>query len=324
MKSEAKHTGSCLVPSPSSRYSILHNLQPPSSMALASLLNPKCSIKQLSVFIIPRISSSLFSSLCRGREHQSFSPPQQTPPIPKKVPFTVSAHGRTWQDPYHWMSNTNDPDLSHYLTQENSYAEAFMADTHHLQRTLFSEMKSRMPTSISTPPERWGPWLYYQYIPEGKEYPVLCRRLDTEKSGCLNAFLHYARGGFGGEEPLLDWNKIAELYGYVHVGTCRISPDHNFLAYTLDITGSERFMLQIKDLRSGCVVSNIQVDGVVSLAWAQDGNTLFYTIADDNQRPYRVLCTKLGSPDMDDVPVFTESDSSFCVDITSTKDGLCN
>lgn len=71
------------------------------------------------------------------------------------------------------------------------------------------------------------------------------------------------------------------------MGTCRISPDHNFLAYTLDITGSERFMLQIKDLRSGCVVSNIQVDGVVSLAWAQDGNTLFYTIADDNQRPYR-------------------------------------
>lgn len=35
----------------------------------------------------------------------------------------------------------------------------------------------------------------------------------------------------------------------------------------------------------------------------------------------RVLCTKLGCPDMDDVPVFTESDSSFCVDITSTKDG---
>ena len=164
MKSEAKPTGSCLVRSPSSGYSILHNLQPPSSMALASLLNPKCSIKQLSVFLIPHISSSLFSSLCRGREHPSYSPPQQTPPIPKKVPFTVSAHGRTWQDPYHWMSSTNDPDLSHYLTQENSYAEAFMADTHHLQRTLFSEMKSRMPTSISTPPERWGPWFVHSFL----------------------------------------------------------------------------------------------------------------------------------------------------------------
>lgn len=138
----------------------------PSSMALASLLNTKCSIKfkgstlSLSFFLIPHISSSLFSSSSLCKDHP-FSPPQQSPPLPKKDPFTVLAHGKTWQDPYHWMSNTNDPDLSDYLTQENSYAEAFMADTHHLQRTLFSEMKSRMPTSISTPPERWGPWFVH-------------------------------------------------------------------------------------------------------------------------------------------------------------------
>jgi protease II len=36
---------------------------------------------------------------------------------------------------------------------------------------------------------------------------------------------------------------------------------------------------------------------------------------------FRVLFTKLGSDEIDDVPVFTESNSSFCVDITSTKDG---
>lgn len=219
------------------------------------------------------------------------------------------------------MSNTNDPDLSDHLNQENSYTEAFMADTHNLQRTLFSEMKSRMPTTVSTPPERWGPWLYYQYIPEGKEYPVLCRKLESNKSGWVDTFLQYSSGGFGREEILLDWNEIAEQYGYVHVGTCRISPDHNFLAYTLDVTGSEQFMLQIKDLRSGRLFSKLQVDGVVSLAWTQDSSTLFYTQSDDNQRPYRVLCTKLGSDNMDNVPVFTESDSSFCVDITSTKDG---
>lgn len=55
--------------------------------------------------------------------------------------------------------------------------------------------------------------LYYQYIPEGKEYPVLCRRLDTQKSGWMKTFLHYARGGFGREETFLDWNEIAEQYG---------------------------------------------------------------------------------------------------------------
>lgn len=77
------------------------------------------------------------------------------------------------------------------------------------------------------------------------------------------------------------------IAGYVHVGTCRLSPDHNFLAYTLDITGSEQFILQVKDLKNGSIVSRSQADGVVSLAWAQDGSTLFYTISDENQRPYR-------------------------------------
>ncbi|KAK9266777.1 hypothetical protein L1049_012665 [Liquidambar formosana] len=227
-------------------------------MALLSLLNRRCSIKRssfsLNFHLIPAISpSSFFSSLCR-RANPSFTVPSQNPPVPKKLPFTVSAHGRTWQDPYHWMSNTDDPDLTQYLNHENSYAEAFMADTKNLQRTLFSEMTSRMPAKISTPPERWGPWLYHQYIPEGKEYPVLCRRLGTESKAWVKTILNYV-GGFGREEILLDWNEVAKEYGYVHVGTCRVSPDHNFLAYTLDISGDERFILQVKDLRR-CSVQN--------------------------------------------------------------------
>lgn len=218
------------------------------------------------------------------------------------------------------MSNINDPDLTDYLSSENSYAEAFMADTKNLQQKLFSEMTSRIPAEISTIPERWGPWLYYQNIPEGKEYPVLCRKLETERKGWVKTVLSHIRG-LEREEILLDWNEVAQKYGYVHVGTCRVSPDHNFLAYTLDITGDECFMLQIKDLRSGCILPMESANGVVSLAWAQDGATLFYTISDENQRPYRVLCKRLGLEASDDVLIFTESDSSFCVDITSTKDG---
>ncbi|XP_050372148.1 uncharacterized protein LOC126790059 isoform X1 [Argentina anserina] len=292
-------------------------------MALLSfILKQRYSLQRSLTFTsIPNISSTLFSTLCR--DHHPSPPPSPShasPPVPKKVPFTVSAHGRTWQDPYRWMSNTDDPDLSVHLAQENSYADAFMADTHALQRTLLSEMTSRMPAEISTPPEPWGPWLYYQYIPEGKEYPVLCRRLKRGKNDWFKSFLRFARRGFGNEEVLLDWNEIAKKYGYVHVGTCRISPDHHFLAYTLDIKGNEQFILQIKDLRRGCIIPKVQINGVVSLAWAEDSSTLFYTLSDENQRPYRVLCSKLGSDDMDDITVFTESDSSFCVDITSTKD----
>lgn len=55
--------------------------------------------------------------------------------------------------------------------------------------------------------------LYYQYVPEGKEYPVLCRRFATEKKGWIETVVNYLRGRSGKEEILLDWNEIAEQYG---------------------------------------------------------------------------------------------------------------
>lgn len=205
------------------------------------------------------------------------------------------------------MRNTNDAAFLDHLHRENSYAQAFMSDTETLRRNLISEMKTRIPAEIVTPPERWGQWLYRQYIPRGKEYPLLSRRLEE------NAETNWL--------SVLDWNQIAEQFGYVHVGVCRVSPDHNYLAYTVDPKGNERFLLQIKDLRSGCLVPRLEVDGVVSLAWALDGVSLFYTVVDEHQRPHRVVVTNVESDGGGDTVVFSESDSSFCVDITSTKDG---
>ncbi|CAN1137427.1 Dipeptidyl aminopeptidase BI [Linum perenne] len=216
------------------------------------------------------------------------------PPAAKKVPAAVTAHGRTWQDPYQWMRNTSDPEFIDYIRRENSYAAEFMADTSQLQRVLVREMKSRLPAKVSTPPERWGNWLYYQYVPEGKEYPVLCRRLEeNDDSGMVKKLFSFVTGEFRKEQTLLDWNEIAEQYGYVHVGTCRVSPSHDFIAYTVDVNGSEQFLLRIKDLSNGTIVDRLEVEGVVSLAWAQDGRTLFYTVSDNNQRPYRVMCTEV-------------------------------
>ncbi|KAF3671552.1 putative cytosolic sulfotransferase 12-like [Capsicum annuum] len=189
------------------------------------------------------------------------------------------------------------PDFIKYLQQENAYAQYFMKDTEEGQKVLFAEIISRMPNKISTPPELWGPWLYYQYIPEGKEFPVLCRKLAAESKGWMKTLSSYVIGVSKEEQVLLDWNEIAERYGYVHVGTCRVSPDHNYLAYTIDVTGSEQFVLQIKDLRNDCVLPTLGVEGVVSVEWAQDSYSVH------------------------NVPLFVENDSGFCVDIASTKDG---
>lgn len=76
--------------------------------------------------------------------------------------------------------------------------------------------------------------LYYQYIPEGKEYPVLYRRSDVEKSSWFETVLRYARGGVGREEILLDWNEMAEKYGkffscsLLSLVHCHVSKQNNY------------------------------------------------------------------------------------------------
>uniref|UniRef100_A0A8I6YGP8 Prolyl endopeptidase n=1 Tax=Hordeum vulgare subsp. vulgare TaxID=112509 RepID=A0A8I6YGP8_HORVV len=267
----------------------------------------------------------LFSTTCRRRSRlppQPHPPNTDTlPPLPaaKKVPFTVSAHGRSWSDPYHWMRDTSDPDLAALLAAENAYAEAFVgaAGGGGLRARLAAEMRARLPPSAVSPPQPWGPWSYYQYVPNGMEYPVLSRKLRPS-GGLAGRFLSYL-SDWEKEEVLLDWNMIAEKFGYVHIGSCRISPDHRFLAYTLDTSGGELFSLEVKDLQSKHVIFSSPDKGIVSLAWTDDSENLFYTVCDETLRPNQVFCKKMQS-DEPGLLVFMEDDVNCCVDITSTKD----
>lgn len=125
----------------------------PAAAAMLKLRRPMIPCLQLS-------ACSLSSSISSCGRRRRLSPlPSVSPPAAKRVPFVSSAHGVEWQDPYRWMADTGDPALTDYLVRENAYADAFMAGTAGLRRELVAEMKSRIPANITTPPERWGPWL---------------------------------------------------------------------------------------------------------------------------------------------------------------------
>ncbi|KAF3613414.1 hypothetical protein FXO38_36258, partial [Capsicum annuum] len=98
--------------------------------------------------------------------------------------------------------------------------------------------------------------LYYQYIPEGKEFPILCKKLDAESKGWMKTVSSYMISVSKEEQVLLDWNGIAERH---------VSPNHNYLVYTIDVTGSKQVVLQIKDLRNDCVLPALRVEGVFSV-----------------------------------------------------------
>jgi hypothetical protein len=114
----------------------------------------------------PGVFLRLFATSCRrsslhpSQPHLRTATALPTLPVAKKVPFNVSAHGRSWSDPYHWMRDTSDPDLAVLLAAENAYADAFVgsAGGGGLRARLAAEMRARLPASTATPPQLWGPW----------------------------------------------------------------------------------------------------------------------------------------------------------------------
>ncbi|KAH6833743.1 Prolyl oligopeptidase family protein [Perilla frutescens var. hirtella] len=254
------------------------------------------------------------------------SPP--SPPKPPKKPVSFSLHGESWEDEYNWMSQLSDRvamrHMDVYMEQEEKYTEAVMAGTDRLQSKLHSEMASRFAADLSTPPFRWGPWLYYRRVEEGKQYPVLCRRLASLNEEFISNRSPSAGFDFMSgkkiEQKLLDYNQEAERFGgYAYEELSEVSPDHRYLAYTMYDKDNDYFKLSVRDLNFGSLCTKPQADRVSGIAWAKNGQALLYVVTDDKKRPFRIYCSMLGS-DTQDVIVLEEPLENVHLNIRHTKD----
>lgn len=223
-------------------------------------------------------------------------PPQPKPPIAAVHPCTISQHGQTRTDNYYWLRERDNPAVLAYLQAENAYTEQMLAPTQALQDQLFNEMKGRLPESDQTVPEKRGDYFYYTRTAAGLQYPIYCR-----KFGSLAA----------AEEVLLDQNAEAEDKPLCNVGMFRVSPDHNWLAYSLDHSGTERFVLRFKNLKTGQVLAEEIPNTYYALEWANDNRTLFYSTLDHASRPYRLQGHTLGTDPAQDVLLYEETDESY-------------
>ena len=97
-------------------------------------------------------------------------------------------------------------------------------------------MRGRIKEDDSTVPEKEGDYYYYVRFAEGAQYSIHCRKHLT-----LDA----------PEEIILDVNELAEGRDYLQVGVLKNSPDHQWLAYSLDTDGSEKFVIHFKNLVTG-------------------------------------------------------------------------
>ncbi len=186
------------------------------------------------------------------------------PPIARKEPKDVSVHGDKRIDDYFWLRNKGTPEVEQYLLAETAYADAVMAPTAQLQKTLYEEMLSRIQETDQQVPFLRDGHYYYSRTEKGKQYPILCRRKGSPAAP---------------EQVILDLNLLAEGKKFLGLGGWTPSDDGSLLAYSTDETGFRQFDLHVKDLSSGKTGPE-RIERVDSFAWGRDGKSLFYVTED--------------------------------------------
>lgn len=228
-----------------------------------------------------------------------------TPPAAKKEPKITEIHGKKLIDPYAWLRNRESPEVMKYLKSENLFTNEVMKDTEQLQEKLFEEMKSRIKETDLSVPQRIDSYMYYSRTEEGKQYKIHCRR-GVEQGAS--------------EEVIFDENKFAEGKPYFAVGALRVSPDHTILAYSTDTSGAEKFELSFVNLVTGETYSDKISSTTYGVQWAEDNQTVFYTLMDDTGRAYLIKKHVLGSKVADDKTVYEEQDGQFWAGISKSRD----
>lgn len=226
-------------------------------------------------------------------------------PVAEIKPYSFELHGIKLEDNYHWMKDKSrtEEEVLKYLEAENKFTDDYMGHTQGLQDTLFKEFKSRIREEDSSVPYKLKNYWYYSRDEKGYQYPKYCRKYASLDNN---------------EDVYLDVNELAEGREYLQIGSLKISPDENMLAYLADYSGAEEYKLYIKDLKSGELLAD-SLDNVDDICWANDNQTVFYCTLDESGRTDKVWRHVLGGDFEDDELIYYEEDPAFYAYVYRSK-----
>jgi oligopeptidase B len=239
-----------------------------------------------------------------GNATAANAPP--APPVAKKIHTENRINGGDLVDDYAWLRNKSNPEVAQYLQAENAYADGVMKPTEALQQKLYDEMVSHIKETDVNVPYRQGGYFYNSRWEKGKQYQIF-----TRKKGSLEA----------AEEITIDQNELATGEKFMALGAYDPTDDGNLLAYTTDNTGFRQYRLHVRDLRNGKDLADT-AEKVGSVAWANDNQTLFYTVEEDKtKRQYRLYRHKVGADSAKDDLVYEEKDERFNIGVQKSRSG---
>ncbi len=225
------------------------------------------------------------------------------PPVAKKETKITKINGYELKDDYFWLRDKKNPEVIKYLEAENAYTEVAMKPHQAFAENLYKEMLGRIKQTDLSVPYKLGDYWYYTKTEEGKQYPMFFR--SKKQNG-------------DDEKLLLDQNELAKGLKYYAISSFDLSDDGNLLAFSSDNTGYRQYTLQIKDLRTGKILSD-KIERVTSVEWANDNKTLF-VVTEDNitKRSDKFWKHIVGSND--NQLVYEEKDELYDIGVERSRD----
>ncbi|MBJ6116807.1 S9 family peptidase [Pontibacter sp. BT310] len=235
---------------------------------------------------------------------ESTTTAEPKPPVAKKVPKELTAHGHTRTDNYYWLNERENPEVIAYLNAENDYTKKVMADTEQLQEKLFDEIVGRIKQTDESVPYKKNGYFYYTRFEAGKEYPIYARKKGTMEAA---------------EEVMLNANQRAEGQSYYAAAGMNVSPNNNLLAFGEDTVSRRQYTIRFKNLQTGELLPDRILNTTGAAVWANDNKTVFYTMKDPSLRSFKIFRHTLGTPSSQDKEVYHETDETFSTFVYKTK-----
>ena len=265
-------------------------------------------ILKLSVLI-----SIIFASGCKSDKHMNTD---LKAPSAEKQAKSLTIHNSTRIDNYFWMRLTDEQKTAKnkdvqtqkveaYLNSENEYFDKVTASTNNFQKELFEEMKGRIKEDDTSVPYFRNNYFYITRFEKGSQYPIYSRKKESLEVD---------------EEILFDVNKEAQEYEYFQLGALNVSPDNKLVAFATDTVSRRQYTIQIKNLETGNLLTDIIENTTGGSVWSNDNKTLFYTKKDPlTLRSSSIYRHILGTDASEDEVVFEEKDETYSTYVYKTK-----
>lgn len=227
------------------------------------------------------------------------------PPKAKQIEKLLEIHNDVRNDPYYWLNDRENEEVTRYLEDENAYTKAQLKHTEPFQQQLFNEIKGRIKEDDNSVPYKSdGYWMYTRFE-KGDEYELYCRKKESLEAD---------------EEIMLNVNELAKDHEYYSIGGLSLSTDKNILAFAEDTVSRRIYTIRFKLLDSETFLEDVLEGTSGAVAWANDNQTIFYTVKDPiTLRSYKVMKHRLGTPQSEDQVVFEETDDTFVCVVYKSK-----